>query len=78
LGISQWTDDPGTFYIGAIADPANEIMEVSEDNNVKVSTSKVTIPDVKSSAFLVTTGSVPLYQKKREMIQDLRLRSQIL
>ena len=55
---------PGTFYLGAIADPANEIMEVSEDNNVIVSASKVTIPDVKSSAFLVTTGSVPFVSEE--------------
>ena len=58
--------EPGSFYLGAIADPANEIMEVSEDNNVKGSTSKVTIPDVKSSAFLVTTGSVPFVSEETE------------
>lgn len=57
---------PGDFYLGAIADPANEIMEVSEDNNVKCSASKVTIPDVKSSAFRVTTGSVPFVSEETE------------
>lgn len=57
---------PGTFYLGAIADPANEIMEVSEDNNMKASASKVTIPDVKSSAFLVTTGSVPFVSEETD------------
>lgn len=57
---------PGSFYLGAIADPANEIMEVSEDNNVKSSASKVTIPDVKSSAFQVTTGSVPFVSEETE------------
>lgn len=57
---------PGDFYLGAIADPANEIMEVSEDNNVKGTDSKVTIPDVKSSAFLVTTGSVPFVSEESE------------
>ncbi len=58
--------EPGDFYIGAIADPGNEIMEVSEDNNVAVYPTKITIPDVKSSAFLVTTGSVPFVSEEIE------------
>lgn len=61
---------PGSFYIGAIADPSNQIMEVSEDNNAIVSSSKITIPDVKSRAFQVVTGSVPLYVE--EMEKDTR------
>lgn len=58
--------EQGDFYIGAIADQGNEIMEVSEDNNVAVYPEKITIPDVKNSAFLVTTGSVPFVSEEIE------------
>ncbi|NLV27916.1 MAG: tetratricopeptide repeat protein [Methanomicrobiales archaeon] len=57
---------PGYYYIGAIADPGNEIMEVSEDNNVMSSNNRITIPDVKSSAFLVTTGTIPFVSEESE------------
>lgn len=57
---------PGTYYLGAIADPANEVMEVSETNNAKSFASKVTIPDVKRSSFLVTTGTVPFVSEEDE------------
>lgn len=60
------TMTPGTYYIGAIADPANEIMEVSEDNNSKTYPTKITIPDVRSSSYLVSTGTSPFVLEESE------------
>lgn len=61
---------PGTFYLGAIADPGNEVMEVSEDNNQMSYPTKVTIPDVKSSLYMVNTGTAQFVTE--EMDEDSR------
>lgn len=57
---------PGTFYIGVIADQANEIMEVSEENNKMVTPTKITIPNVKGSSFQPAASAVPFVVEGNE------------
>lgn len=53
------TMTPGSYYLGAIADQGNEIMEVSESNNIRVSPSMITIPDVRDPSYVVSLNPVP-------------------
>ncbi len=68
--ISPQKLSPGSYYIGAIADQINSIMEVSENNNAVSTTSKVVIPESFTQDYRSTLGNPPLVIEKSSVIKE--------
>lgn len=56
---------PGEWYIGALADPTNTVMEVSEKNNARSLSQKITIPDVTDPTLRTTPETSQLVLEKK-------------